>query len=295
MAWLINAAQLDKFRKNQKSLIILDASYHLPDSGRNAHQEFVEKHIVDAHFFDISLFHDPSSSLPNTLIQDENLINEKLGSLGIRDDFKIILYDNSDLHSACRALWMFRIFGHNTHQLYILNGGRNAWEQYGGKLATGESVPKAKNYSAKFQRQLLRSLADIKNNLKHPSEQIVDLRHALRYAGNPETRPGLRSGHIPDSFCFPYTSFFDKTGAFLPLEKIRRLLSDIGVELSAPIITTCGSGITAPILNFVLELMEHPQHALYDGSWSEWGAETLYPGEQSLDERPVVKSLDKEI
>src|SRR6185312_3004041 len=116
MAWLINAAQLDKFRKSQKSLIILDASWHLPDSGRNAKQEFIEKHIADAQFFDLTLFNDPTNPIPNMLIHDENLINEKLGNLGIRDDFKIIFYDNSDLHSACRALWMFRIFGHNPHQ-----------------------------------------------------------------------------------------------------------------------------------------------------------------------------------
>src|SRR5579872_2723452 len=296
MSWLINPAQLDKFRKNQKSLMILDASWHLPQTGRNAKQEFIDKHIIDAHFFDLDLFHDPANSISNMLIHDEKIINEKLGKLGIRDDYKIIFYDNSDLHSSCRALWMMRIFGHNPHQLYILDGGLNAWEKYGGKLISGETTTAAKSYSAKFQSDLLHSLNDIKKNLATHAEQVIDLRHAVRFAGGPESRPGLRSGHIPDSFSFPYTSFFDKqTKCFLPLEKIRKLLSEISIDLKSPIIATCGSGMTAPILNFILELMEHPQHALYDGSWSEWGAETLYPGENSLDERPVVRSIDKEV
>jgi len=292
MPWLINPAQLDKFRKNQKSLIILDASWHLPQTGRDAKQEFIEKHLLDSHFLDLNIFHDTANLIPNMLIHDEKILSEKLGALGIRNDYKIIFYDNSDLHSSCRALWMMRVFGHNPHQLYILDGGLEAWEKYGGKLASGETSVTAKSYTAKFQPQLLRSLADMKKNVVSPTEQVVDLRHAVRFAGAPELRPGIRSGHIPDSFSFPYTSFFDKEKRFLPIEKIRKNLFGMGIDLATPIITTCGSGMTAPILNFLLELMEHPQHALYDGSWSEWGAEKLYPGETNLDERPVVRSLD---
>lgn len=296
MSWLINAAQLDKFRKTQKSLVILDASWHLPQSGRDAKQEFIDKHIMDAHFLDLNLFHDALNPIPNMLIHDEKIISEKLGKLGIRNDYKIIFYDNSDLHSSCRALWMMRVFGHNPHQLYILDGGFSAWEKYGGKTESGDTSTSAKTYTAKFQPHLLRSLAEMKKNLNTHDEQVIDMRHAMRFAGAPETRPDLRSGHIPDSFSFPYTSFFDKTTkCFLPLEKIRKLLSDLAIDLKSPIISTCGSGMTATILNFVLELMEHPQHALYDGSWSEWGAEKLYEGEISLAERPVIRSVDIEI
>src|SRR5690348_7729043 len=113
MSWLINAAQLDKFRKNQKSVIILDASWFLPAMERDARQEFHNKHIIDAHFFDLNEFHDSENPIPNMLIHDEKIISEKLGALGIRDDYKIIFYDNSHLHTSCRALWMMRIFGHN--------------------------------------------------------------------------------------------------------------------------------------------------------------------------------------
>src|SRR5687767_4248989 len=113
MPWLITPAQLDKFRKSQKSVAILDASWHLPNTQRDAKNEFVEKHIIDAQFLDLNLFHDTQTNVPNMLIRDEKLISERLGALGIRDDFKIIFYDNSDLHTACRALWMLRVFGHN--------------------------------------------------------------------------------------------------------------------------------------------------------------------------------------
>lgn len=292
MSWLISAAQLDKFRKNQKSVIILDASWYLPSMERNAKQEFLNKHIIDAHFFDLNEFHDPQNPIPNMLIHDEQIMGNKLGALGIRDDYKIIFYDNSDLHTSCRALWMMRILGHNPHQLYILDGGLDAWEKYGGKTESGEAPASPKTYSVKFQKEFLCTLSQMKENLIHPTDQVVDVRHAVRFAGGPDPRPGIRPGHIPGSYCFPYTSFFDKEGRFHPLDKLRRLLGDVGVDLTVPIISTCGSGMTAPILNFVLDLMGHPKHALYDGSWSEWGSDTLYADETSLKERPVVTCLE---
>lgn len=287
MPWLINAAQLDKFRKNQKNLIILDASFHQGE--RNAQQEFLEKHIIDAHFFDIDAFSNATPDAPHShmLIHDEKRISRLVGNLGTRNDYKIIFYDNTELHTACRALWMFKLFGHNPHLLYVLDGGFKAWEKFGGKTATGQPSITAKTYTARFEPAFLRTLTQIKANLAAPTEQIVDLRHAVRYSGGPEPRPGIRSGHIPGSFCFPSVTIFDKEGYFLPLEKIRKKLTDIGVDLNAPIITSCGSGMTAPILNFLLDLINHPQHALYNGSWTEWGAEKLFASEKSLTERPI--------
>jgi thiosulfate/3-mercaptopyruvate sulfurtransferase len=289
MPWLINAAQLDKFRRNQKNVIILDASLH--HDGRNARQEFADKHIIDAQFFDIDAFSDPNSELPHTLLQDTSLISEQLGKIGIRNDCKIILYDNSDLHTSARALWMLKFFGHNPHLLYILDGGLKAWEKYGGKTEAGAPANSSKSYTVNLQPQFLRTLNDIKQALTANKEQIVDLRHAVRYSGGPEPRPGLRSGHIPGSFCLPFHIFFDKEGLFLPLEKIKRKLSDVAINPSIPIIATCGSGITAPILNFILDLMEC-NNALYAGSWTEYGAEKLYNGENSLMERPVATCVD---
>jgi thiosulfate/3-mercaptopyruvate sulfurtransferase len=292
MPWLINPAQLDKFRKNQKNLIILDASFH--HGNRNAKEEFLEKHIIDAHFFDIDAFSDtsPDAVHSHMLIHDEKRISELVGKLGIRNDFKIILYDNSELHTACRALWLFKMIGHDPNLLYILDGGFKAWEKFGGKTVAGQTSVSPKPYTAHFELKFLRTLEQIKANLAKPTEQIVDIRHAVRYSGGPETRPGIRCGHIPGSFCLPAISMFDKEGLFLPLEKIRKKLIEIGIDLNIPIITSCGSGTTAPILNFLLDLMNYPQHALYNGSWSEWGAEKLFAGEQSLAERPVETCVD---
>jgi thiosulfate/3-mercaptopyruvate sulfurtransferase len=291
MPWLINAAQLDKFRKSQKSLIILDASWFMPSENRDASLQFMGKHIIGAQFFDINAFNNPDISLQNQVILDEKIISEKLSAMGIRNDYKIILYDNCDLHTACRALWMFKLFGHNPHQLYVLDGGLKSWENYGGKTESGNSIASPKQYIAKLQPEYLRTMEQMKSNLNKPHEQIVDVRHPVRFCGGPEARPGLRSGHIPGSYCFPYFTLFEKDGTFKSQEKIRKQLSDVGISLTYPITTSCGSGISAPIFNFVLDILGHEQHAVYNGSWGEWATETLYSGETTLDERPVETYL----
>lgn len=293
MPWLINAAQLDKFRKSQKNVIILDASWYLPVDGRQAKAEFLEHHIIGSRFLDLDDFHDRESGLPNMLIRNEELIKEKVGALGITNDHKIIFYDNSPHHSSCRALWMFKVFGHNPNQLYILDGGYPAWENYGGKVESGEvKAGSSKTYTVNFVAYHIRTLMQMKTNLHHPTEQVVDVRHPVRFAGGTEIRQHSRPGHIQGSFSFPHITMFESDGRFKPIEKIRKQLTGLGVELQYPIITMCGSGVTAPILNFVLDLMNHSQHSLYDGSWTEWGYEGLYEGEGSLNERPVVRSVD---
>ena len=294
MPWLINAAQLDKFRKNQKNVIVLDASWHLPQAGCYAKEEFLEHHIIGARFLDLDLFHDKETPIPNMLIRDEKAIAEAVGALGITNDHKIIFYDHSDLHSSCRALWMFKVFGHNPNQLYLLDGGYSSWEKYGGKIEVGETKHiAAKTYTVNFAAHYIRTLVQMKTNLHHPAEQVIDMRHPVRYAGGPEHRPEVRSGHLPGSFSFPYFTLFESDGRFKAIEKLRRQLMGSGVDFHSPIITMCGSGITATILNFVLDLMGHTEHSLYDGSWSEWGWDQLFTGEADLSERPVVTSLDK--
>ncbi|TAK77032.1 MAG: sulfurtransferase [Gammaproteobacteria bacterium] len=294
MPWLINASQLDKLRKSQKNVMVLDASWHLPTEGRHAKEEFLKSHIIGARFLDLEAFNDRHTTLPNMLVRDEAIIQQLVSELGITNDHKIIFYDHSDLHTSCRALWMFKCFGHNPQQLYILDGGYQAWERYGGKIESDEPRNVAKKaYLTDFQAHHIRTLMQMKTNLHHPTEQTVDLRHPVRYAGGPEHRPHLRAGHIPGSISFPYMTMFETDGRFKPIDKIRKQLTGIGVDLQAPIVTTCGSGITSTILNFVLDLMSHSEHALYDGSWSEWGWDQVYPGEESIAERPVETSLEK--
>jgi len=293
MSWLINAAQLEKFCKAQKNVVVVDATWYLPTESGNAREEFLQRRIAGARFLDLSHFIDRDSHLPNMLTRDEKLISEKICELGITNDHKVIFYDNSKQHTSCRALWMFKVFGHNANQLYILDGGYAAWEKFGGKMESGESRVTPKAYNVTYEAHHIRTLVQMKTNLHHPTEQVVDLRHPVRYAGGAESRPGLRSGHIPGSFSFPFMTMFEPDGHWKPIERIRKQFMGIGVDFSVPIISTCGSGTTAPILNFVLDLMNHPGHSLYDGSWSEWGADTLYSGEASVTERPVATSLEK--
>lgn len=294
MPWLINPIQLDKFRKSQKNVVILDASWYLPTENRHAYNEYVEAHIPGARHFDITAFNDPNTSLPNMLTRDESVIADQLGALGITNEHKIIFYDNSPLHSSCRALWMMKVFGHNPFQLYVLDGGLAAWKNFDSKIESGEARPAAsKSYQVNYNSHLIRTLVQMKSNLHHPKEQVVDMRHPVRFAGGKDRyHANVRPGHIPGSFSFPFTTMFDIDGKLKSLDRIRKLITGIGVDLSCPIVTMCGSGVTSATLNFALDLLDITHHTLYDGSWSEWGAEGLYAGEDSLAERPVVTSLD---
>jgi len=292
MPFLINAAQLDKFRKNQKNILLFDASVHTNE--RDARQEFLDKHIIGSHFFDLQAFNDPDPTAPhsNMILDDEARMAALLGKMGIRNDYKIVFYDNSSLHTSARALWLLKFVGHNPNLLYILDGGLAAWERNKGKTEVGQPVVVPRSYSVTLQSQWMRTLKQMKDNMITPTEQIIDVRHAVRFAGGPEPREGVRSGHIPDSFSTPLSIFFTNNGLFLSVDKMRKKIRDLGVNLNCPVITSCGSGMTAPTLNFILDLISTAPNALYNGSWTEWGRDALYAGEATLDERPISNCVD---
>ncbi|MDX1902191.1 MAG: sulfurtransferase [Gammaproteobacteria bacterium] len=293
MAALIQPSTLAALLREATPPLLFDASWHLPSAQRDARAEFQAKHIEGARFFNLDAFCDTSHPLPNMLSKDSNHLAQQLGLQGIERQHRIVFYDNSTLRTSCRAYWILRIAGHPIENIAILNGGLTTWEKYSGKT-TADILPIIPTtYQPNYQPQLICDLNDVKSALKQNSAQIIDLRHPVRFAGGPELRPGLRQGHIPHSFSFPYLSFTSlHDGLFFSIEKIRKNLTEIGVNLNAPIISTCGSGMSAPILNFFLSLMKHPAHRLYDGSWTEWGAATCYPGETDLSERPVATCLE---
>lgn len=249
-------------------LRILDATWFLPDAGRDARAEFEAGHIPGAAFFDINAIADRASPLP-TMLPDAEQFARQLGELGVGTGDRIVLYDNAPHHTATRAWWMLRAFG---IEAALLDGGYARWVKEGRPVATGPADPVPAQISVTADPARVRSRDQVLANIVSHAEQLVDARSIARFTGEEkETRPGLASGHIPGSANIPYSSVFNPDGTWKHPTSLRLAFEDEGIEVERPVIATCGSGISAAVIVFALHLLGHPA-ALYDGSWVEWGA-----------------------
>jgi thiosulfate/3-mercaptopyruvate sulfurtransferase len=253
-------------------IVVLDGSWHLPNAGRNAKAEFAEQRIPGAVFFDINEISDTSSSLPHMLPSPEKF-SSCLRKLGIGNGARVVVYDTAGLFSAARIWWMFRIMGHN--DVAILNGGLPKWNAENLPLEGGPARKRREcHFTARFQPSKVKSLDYVLKAVRADnSPQIVDARAAKRFAGSaPEPRPELKSGHIPGSYNVPYNTLLEDDGTLKSPEGIKQAFLEGGVDPGKPIITSCGSGVTAAVLVLGLELIGKTKSvALFDGSWAQWG------------------------
>ena len=256
-------------------LVVLDASWHFPSENRDARAEFEAEHIPGAIFFDIDEIADLDTALPHMLPEPE-AFNARMQELGIGDGMRIVAYDTKGLFSAARAWWMMQVMG--VTDVAVLNGGFPKWKAEGQPVADTPTPLKQSHFTARRNAELVRDRADIERIVASRSAQIIDCRSPERFAGEvPEPRPGLRGGHIPGSFNLHYDLLLNADRTIRPDEQLRAAFKDKGIDLHKPIVTTCGSGVTAAILALALDKLGHHQTAVYDGSWSEWGGDPDLP------------------
>ena len=269
---------------NDPQIRTIDASFKLPGVTPTARQDYDRGHIPGAVFFDIDDIAQPRTRLPH-MIPSPELFARKIEALGIGDGDRVVAYDGAGLSSAGRAWWMMRLFGH--HDAAILDGGLPKWRAEGRPLETVAPRAPPRNFTARFDPSLVRDRRAMLDNLSTLREQVVDARAAGRFDGTAEeARPGLRRGHIPGSRNLPYEQLTDpNTHRLRSAEELARLFDGAGVALDRPVVTSCGSGVTACALAFALHLIGHPGAAVYDGSWSEWGL----PGETPVETGPASR------
>lgn len=270
-------------RLGEAGLVVADATYHLPNTGRDAGREYLDAHLPGAVFFDVDAIKDPSNPLPH-MIPSVADFSRAMSGLGIGSQDHVVVYDAYGLMSAARAWWILRVFGHD--RVSILDGGLPKWRAENRPLEAGNVVRPAARFEGLFRPALVRDKSWMLDNLATHADCVVDARASGRFTGTvPEPRPGLRGGHIPGSRSLPFDRLID------PLDKtvkqpreLAASFAEAGVDIAGPVTCSCGSGVTACVLAFGLFLVGNPNAAVYDGSWSEWGL----PGDTPIETGPAA-------
>ena len=257
---------------NEANVKVLDASFKLPGVLPLPKDDYLAAHLPGAVFFDVDAVSDHSNPLPHMFPSAEQF-GRDVGNLGISNADTVVLYDAGGWVAGPRAWWMFLSYGHSN--VRILNGGLKKWRAEGRPVESGEVKPKAATFKASYDSRRVRSMQQLIANVESRAEQVIDARPAERFEGRAaEPRAGIRSGHIPNARNVPYAGLFDAaTGEMKPLDDLRAAFTGAGVKLDAPIVTSCGSGVSAGVLTLALYRLGVTDTALYDGSWSEWGQE----------------------
>ncbi|MFA9230414.1 MAG: hypothetical protein RIR95_1190 [Pseudomonadota bacterium] len=250
-------------------LRVLDASWFLPDAGRNPKAEYDAAHIPNARFFDLDEISDQRSALPHMAPPPEKFIS-RMRAMGVGDGHQVVVYDAAGLFSAARVWWTFRLMGKT--DVAVLDGGLPKWRSEGRETEDMPPIVKDRHITVSRQNALVKDVTQVAHAAKLGEAEIVDARAAARFRGDaPEPRPGLRAGHIPGAKNVPFASVLNGDGTMKTPAELRAVFEAAGVNLTKPVITSCGSGVTAAVLSLALERIGHRNHALYDGSWAEWG------------------------
>jgi thiosulfate/3-mercaptopyruvate sulfurtransferase len=250
-------------------LRILDASWYMPADQRNPKAEYLERHIPGARFFDIDEISDLRSDLPHMAPTVEKFMS-RMRAMGVGDGHQVVVYDGSGLFSAARVWWLFRLMGKT--DVAVLDGGLPKWVAEGRPVNDDDPVIRDRHMTVTRQNNLVKDVTQVARAAKLGDHVIVDARAAERFRGEvPEPRPGLRSGHIPGARNVPYKTLLNADGTMKDIAAQREVFMAAGVDLSKPVITSCGSGVTAAVLSLALERIGKRDHSIYDGSWSEWG------------------------